>query len=91
MNEYYLKTIIKKPKLYFNSRHSNEEFKKSIEHITECIDVASKYGGRVFGGYVRNYLVPVLYKQECPGFKDVDLWFEYQEHADSFIRVMGIN
>lgn len=74
---------------YWNSNQSEEEFNKSIKLINDCIDVASKHDGRVFGGYVRNVLVPASFNKKSPGFKDVDLWFKNINDAEAFEFEMG--
>ena len=76
---------------YWNSNQLPEVFKKSIVVIDDCIKVASKHGGRVFGGYVRNVLIPAIYNQPSPGFKDVDLWFTTHHNAAAFLIEMGYN
>ena len=78
-----------KDNVYWNSNQDDMTFNKSLQEIDDCITVASKYNGRVFGGYVRNILVPKLYNQPLVGFKDVDLWFTNQSDANWFILQMG--
>src|SRR6187431_2333642 len=74
---------------YWNSNQSPDKFKISVKLIDGCINVASKYGGRVFGGYVRNVLIPHFYNQKSVGFKDVDLWFLKPSDALNFVLDMG--
>jgi hypothetical protein len=48
----------------------------------------SKYNGHVYGGLVRDFLVPlIIYGQNINDldFKDIDIWFPNQSVADAFI------
>lgn len=50
------------------------------------------FHGRLFGGYVRDLLVPHLILGRPLNdldFKDVDIWFETQKEADKFVEHMG--
>jgi len=63
-----------------------------LNSITDCLKIAGKHKGRVFGGYVRNVIVPRLQDPKCQIiFKDVDIWFQTQDAADSFIKEMGLS
>jgi hypothetical protein len=81
---------IDKRGLYYNTHMDRKLFNALLSRIDQCISVASKYNGRVFGGYVRNVLVPRQFNIPCPGFKDLDLWFTTKEQADFFVREMGL-
>ena len=60
--------------------------------INNCLNVAGEYGGRVFGGYVKDVIIPRLDNPRCvTNFRNVDLWFETQASADEFISKMGSN
>lgn len=62
---------------------------RDIGLINGMIAVAGKCGGRVFGGYVRDVVVPRLINPNCEvSFNDVDIWFTKQEEADDFIKDM---
>ena len=62
----------------------------AINMIDECLYTAGSYNGRVFGGYVRDVIVPRLTNPKCKvKFNDVDVWFTKQENADKFIKAMG--
>jgi hypothetical protein len=74
---------------YWNSSQSDEQFKKDLDIVIEAITIVGIYDGRVFGGFVRNVLVPMKFNQSSPGYKDVDLWFTTQEDADQFVKNMG--
>lgn len=61
-----------------------------LECIKECLIVAGKHWGDVFGGFVRDVIVPRLYNPiAAVKFKDVDIWFCSQEQADDFVKEMG--
>lgn len=58
--------------------------------ITNCLRTAGKYNGKVFGGFVRDVVVPRLANSSCDvKFKDVDVWFSTQTDADNFVKEMG--
>jgi len=58
--------------------------------IFDCIKCASDYCGKVFGGFVRDVIVPRLNDRNCRiKFKDVDLWFDSHKDASKFIMRMG--
>lgn len=57
--------------------------------INECLAVAGMFNGRVFGGYVRDVIVPRLNGEKCrDDFEGVDIWFRKQEDADAFVKSM---
>ena len=61
-----------------------------LVEIDAAITVACKHGGAIFGGYVRDVLVPRKFNPTCPvQFKDVDIWFSNTTHRDAFIKEMG--
>jgi len=61
-----------------------------INKIDDLIKIAGKYNGKVFGGYVRNVLVPREFGNPGPyRFKDVDLWFSNERNAALFLKEMG--
>ncbi|CAH6419856.1 Hypothetical protein HVR_LOCUS937 [uncultured virus] len=74
---------------YWNSRQDRELFKETLDRVYDCLRTADKYGGRVFGGFVRNILIPTIFEQTINGYKDVDIWFQSQENADLFVVAMG--
>lgn len=60
-----------------------------VESIIRC---ASEYGGRVFGGYVRDVIIPRLDDPSCDvSFRDVDIWFIDQNLSYQFIVNMTQN
>ena len=61
----------------------------AINMITECLEIGCKFGGLVFGDYVRDVIVPRLNDLECDArFKDVGIWFKSGRDANDFIRAM---
>ncbi len=62
--------------------------------LSHILPIAAKHNGKVFGGFVRDILVPRLVFQnplkECDNFKDVDLWFISAEDARSFGKEIGL-
>jgi hypothetical protein len=61
-----------------------------LEAAFDCIKRASTFGAKVFGGFVRNVIVPRQFDPNCSvSFKDIDLWFTTQASVDAFLREMG--
>jgi len=55
--------------------------------IDNCIKTASNYDGKVFGGYIRDVVVPKMQDPLCKcQFKDVDIWFKTDIDADMFVN-----
>jgi hypothetical protein len=55
--------------------------------IDNCIKIASNYDGKVFGGYIRDVIVPKIQDPQCKcQFKDVDIWFKTNIDADMFVN-----
>lgn len=79
----------------FNYHNNLFACKLTLNAILDTIQTASLYGGRVFGGFVRDIIVPFQHfgqnGMEEREFKDVDLWFKSKESADVFINAMGAN
>lgn len=71
---------------YYNSNH--QKLEEEIKNIEKAIQIATQFDGCVFGGYVRNVVVPRLYGKQSPGFKDVDFWFKTQYQADCFVNAL---
>ena len=52
-------TILRaKEDIYWNSKIEDVFFHPTLLKINKCIHIASKNGGRVFGGFIRNVLIP---------------------------------
>ncbi len=67
--------------------------KDNLETTLKCIDrmlgLASYCGGKFFGGYVRDVIVPRMKNPNCDvSFKDVDIWFTSDEDAEEFVKLM---
>ena len=61
-----------------------------LNQIIDCIKCASMCGGKVFGGFVRDVIVPRLHDSKCKiNFKDVAIWFKTEADANNFIMSMG--
>ena len=74
------------PNVYFNSRQNRKDFYATLDIVNKVIDKALKVGGGIFGGFVRNVMIPVKYNMPVVGYKDVDVWFKTQTCADAFIK-----
>lgn len=61
-----------------------------LQAINEVITTAEKYQGTVFGGFVRDVILP---RRKDPNvhvsFNNVDLWFVNDDDANKFTEVMG--
>jgi hypothetical protein len=58
--------------------------------LKDCLTIASKHNGGVFGGFVREVIVPQLFGTKSPLPKEtVDLWFTNLSQANAFIAEMG--
>lgn len=62
----------------------------------DCVRCASDHNGCVFGGYVRDVILPiylnksnVVIKIQDLKFKNIDLWFKNDEDVNAFITEMG--
>ena len=78
-----------KNSLYWNITQEEYLFNTTLHNVMLLIEIASKYNGRVFGGFVRNVLVPQTFNQKIDGYKDVDLWFQSEVDASNFVNDMG--
>jgi len=68
---------------------SSVELAVVLDTVFDCIKTASRHNGKVYGGFVRDVVVPRLSDPSCfVEFKDVDLWFTNQADADAFICYM---
>lgn len=57
-----------------------------LDNINSVLKKASLYNGRVYGGFVRNVIVPRKSDNKCHvKFKDVDIWFQKDEDASNFV------
>ena len=74
---------------YWNTHQDKAIFNETLDRVHSCLEVAAKYGGRVFGGFVRNILIPTVFEQLIYGYKDVDIWFQSEEAAELFVAKMG--
>lgn len=58
--------------------------------VTEgLVKLAAQYNGVVFGGYVRDIIVPKIkldVSLSSIDFSDMDFWFKHQVDADNFIK-----
>lgn len=66
---------------------SRPEFSElALKKINKILKLAYKYNGGVFGGYLRDVIVPRMKDPSCKVyFKDVDIWFASKYNAAEFI------
>lgn len=74
-----------------NFGHPNAGRDGHFSYIEECIAVAIKNNGKVFGGFVRDVIHPLSKGVELKtlDFKDIDIWFTTDSDATSFVSEMG--
>lgn len=61
-----------------------------LDAVFDCIKTASSFGGKVYGGFVRDVIVPRIHNPSCfVKFKDVDIWFTSQSASEAFIAAMN--
>ena len=59
----------------------------NIHLIEKILTFAGNSNGRVFGGFVRDFIIPKEINPDCPvNFNDVDIWFTKQSDADEFVE-----
>lgn len=69
---------------------SKFEQKIVLDSIKSCLAIATKYDGYVYGGFVRDVIVPKMVDPNCDvKFKDVDIWFDQRSNVGKFITKMG--
>ena len=85
--------------VWFNALDDKREEKLSycdgyvrdIALLEKILTIAGKSNGRVFGGFVRDVIVPRLIDPTCEvHFNDVDIWFVEREEADNFIKDVNV-
>lgn len=76
---------------YWNTNQDIHIFNSTLDLVYKTIDIASTYGGVVFGGFVRNVAAPLKLGTMVSGYKDVDFWFKSEEQADKFVQFMLFN
>jgi nicotinamide mononucleotide adenylyltransferase len=76
---------------FYSESLSLEALEEVLVAITNCVKVASKFDGRLFGGFVRGVIVPRTFNAKARvHYKDVDLWFTNKEQAEAFTRSAGL-
>lgn len=66
---------------------------ESFKETERLVESAGKHGGVVFGGYVRDIIIPVMRLHRSlddVDFKDLDFWFRDKEGAKAFIISSGL-
>lgn len=60
-----------------------------LQEISKCLSIAGQYGGKCFGEFVREVVVPRSCNPECAViFESVDIWFKAD--SDKFVDEMGL-
>lgn len=74
---------VKLDKHYTYNTLDADERSAVVDVIEDLIDSAGKYGGRVYGGYVRDSLHN-MFKHDLDKLNDVDIWFQDSEQLQKF-------
>lgn len=61
-----------------------------LSFYTDVLDIATQNDGKVFGGFVRDVIVPYLNNKETSKPKDMDLWFTCEECLIKFGSLMKL-
>jgi hypothetical protein len=68
------------------------DLRSKMEQISVMLNVAGQYGGAVFGGYLRDVLIPRLSEPTWTAeWANVNLWFTSCGFAEQFVAQMGSN
>lgn len=60
-----------------------------MQIIEEIITLANKNEGKIFGGYVRDVIIPGKINPVIGAdFKDIDIWFDSEDNADIFVKCL---
>lgn len=71
----------------YKNKVSENELNIILSIINNTIKTLDSYGGRVFGEYVREVVVPRLKDPACNvTFNSVDIWFKNETDKDKFIK-----
>lgn len=76
--------------LYSNHLRYGTDPKKILNKAEKVIRCAALNGGRVFGGYVRDVVVPIMQgvSAENVEFNDLDIWFCSRADASNFLTLL---
>ena len=84
----HLLTLTEQASSYYNCKKLD-----AYDILLNFLFHISRYNGFVYGGLVRDFLVPVLiYGQHINGvvdFKDIDIWFSKESEANEFIESLS--
>jgi hypothetical protein len=76
----------------FYNRTDDQKIFGLTQIIKYILPIAGEYGGKVYGGFVRDVLVFLeddKSSKTTKSWKDVDIWFKTQQDADNFVARMG--
>jgi hypothetical protein len=63
-----------------------------VEVAKKILTIANIYDGEVYGGFVRDVIVPRMNDPNCDAsFKDVDIWFKSEKQSLLFIQTLAYN
>ena len=78
----YINTLII---LFLYQKSTNMEHK--VEVAKKILTIANEHDGKVYGGFVRDVIVPRINDPNCDvSFKDVDIWFKDKIAENYFVR-----
>lgn len=88
IKHFYYRLPTTKPLIYIPCKE--DYYHKYPLMYMDWIDVLTKHNGYIFGGYVRNIIVPVMNGKNARGYKDIDVWFQNQHDADNFAKELDL-
>lgn len=69
--------------------NNNDESEYKIDIAKKILTLASIYNGEVYGGFVRDVIVPRINDPNCDAlFKDIDIWFHNEKCSLGFTEVL---
>lgn len=75
---------------YSPNKINESEYK--IDVAKKILTLANTYDGKVYGGFVRDVIVPRINDSNCiVTFKDLDIWFCNEEYSEAFINTLTHN
>lgn len=74
-------------KCFNGFNYSSVSCERTVKIILNIVRMASDYGGFVFGGFVRDILIPrFILSEHKMDFGDVNIWFQSKKHIVNFLN-----
>jgi len=69
--------------------NNSSEYK--IEIAKQILSIANTQKGRVYGGFVRDVVIPRIHIPNCKvSFKDIDIWFKTSNDSKAFVNALEL-